>query len=49
MRKAGWNGSRKDWTRVADLRAVRYEGLKASVAWSEYKAWRDWLWAEKLA
>ena len=49
MRKAGWNGRSKDWTKVADLKATRYEGEKAAVDWDTFSAWRNWVRKAALA
>ena len=43
MRKAGWVGRSSEWRKVEDLRAVRYQGLKASAGWREWREWRDWV------
>jgi len=43
MRKAGWSGRTRDWSKVGDLRVTRYEGLKASVGYGEWRAWREWV------
>lgn len=48
MRKAGWTGSRRDWRGVADLKATRYQGDKASLDWDAYCEWRAWVRAEGL-
>ncbi|KAL8667736.1 MAG: hypothetical protein Q9168_007216 [Polycauliona sp. 1 TL-2023] len=43
MRKAGWTGRSRDWSVVADLKAVRYEGKGEGCRWSTYRDWRDWV------
>ena len=44
MRKAGWSGRSSEWTKVIDLKCIRYEGKKASVG---YQTWKDFhAWAE---
>lgn len=43
MRKAGWSGRTRDWSKVGDLRVTRYEGLKASVRYAEWRGWREWV------
>ncbi|KAL8650681.1 MAG: hypothetical protein Q9226_005037 [Calogaya cf. arnoldii] len=43
MRKAGWTGRSRDWSAVADLKAVRYEGKGEGCRWSKYRDWRDWV------
>ena len=43
MRKAGWSGRSAEWRKVDDLKAVRYQGVKASVGWREWRDWRDWV------
>lgn len=43
MRKAGWTGRSSEWKKVEGLRAVRYQGLKASVGWGVWREWRDWV------
>jgi AMMECR1 domain-containing protein len=42
MRKAGWSGSSKDWAKVG-VSATRYQGMKASVDYVEWRRWRDWV------
>jgi AMMECR1 domain-containing protein len=46
MRKAGWSGRSKDWTKVFDLKCIRYEGKKASLDYQAWKEWRDWVNAD---
>ncbi|KAL8977452.1 MAG: hypothetical protein Q9205_006749 [Flavoplaca limonia] len=43
MRKAGWTGRSRDWSAVADLKAVRYEGKGEGCRWSTYRDWREWV------
>ena len=43
MRKAGWNGRGGEWRKVADMHCVRYQGRKASVGYSTWRQWRDWI------
>ena len=46
MRKAGWNGSERNWEKTwKDGRGelVTYEGEKVGLAYSEWKEWRDWV------
>ncbi|KAL8996473.1 MAG: hypothetical protein Q9169_004023 [Polycauliona sp. 2 TL-2023] len=43
MRKAGWTGRSRDWSAVADLKAVRYEGKGEGCRWNVYRDWRDWV------
>jgi AMME syndrome candidate gene 1 protein len=31
------------WEEVADFRAVRYTGLKASASYGEWREWRSWV------
>ncbi|EMD68686.1 hypothetical protein COCSADRAFT_33564 [Bipolaris sorokiniana ND90Pr] len=40
MRKAGWGGRKSEW-RAVKIKVVRYQGKKVSLAWDEWKAWRD--------
>lgn len=42
MRKAGWVG-RKDRWRDVEVDTVRYQGKKESLAYPEYRNWRDWI------
>lgn len=46
VRKAGWVGSRGRWTDL-DLKVTRYRGKKCSMAYPEYKQWKDWMSASK--
>ncbi|ODA75963.1 hypothetical protein RJ55_08604 [Drechmeria coniospora] len=41
VRKAGWVGSRQRWKDL-DLKVTRYQGKKHSMAYPEYKKWKDW-------
>ena len=34
---------RLPWEEVADFRAVRYTGLKASASYGEWREWRSWV------
>ncbi|KAF1987600.1 hypothetical protein K402DRAFT_330232 [Aulographum hederae CBS 113979] len=43
MRKAGWSGRKEEWSKVADLNVVRYQGLKVDVDYKEWRDWRDWV------
>lgn len=43
MRKAGWNGKKDEWQKVADLQVVRYQGKRASLGYREWREWRDWV------
>ncbi len=46
MRKAGWNGSSRDWQKVwreGKGELVRYEGKAIALTYDEWKAWRDWV------
>jgi uncharacterized protein (TIGR00296 family) len=43
MRKAGWNGRKDEWRKVADLKVVRYQGRKASLGYPEWREFRDWV------
>lgn len=43
MRKAGWGGRSSEWRGVRDLSCVRYQGMKASLGYREFKEWRDWV------
>ncbi|KAI9823311.1 MAG: hypothetical protein M1832_002535 [Thelocarpon impressellum] len=43
MRKAGWNGRKDEWSKVGDLRVVRYQGSKATMPYQEWLAWRQWV------
>ena len=44
MRKAGWSGRSSEWSKVADMQCVRYQGKKAS---ADYWTWKDWkAWTE---
>jgi AMMECR1 domain-containing protein len=46
MRKAGWNGSSRDWQKVwrdGKGELVRYEGKAVGLNYDEWKAWRDWV------
>ncbi|KAK0625326.1 AMMECR1 domain-containing protein [Bombardia bombarda] len=42
MRKAGWMGRKDKWQEV-ELRVVRYQGLKESLEYGEYRRWREWV------
>lgn len=42
MRKAGWSGRREDWRKI-DLSVVRYQGLKVSLEYGEWRPWREWV------
>jgi len=48
MRKAGWSGSSRDWSRVwkeGKGELIRYEGAAVGL---DYEEWRDWrLWVER--
>lgn len=43
MRKAGWGGRSSEWRGVRDLSCVRYQGMKASLGYREWKEWRSWV------
>jgi len=43
MRKAGWGGRREKWSEVGDLKVVRFQGAAESVAWDEFRGWREWV------
>ncbi|KAI9834206.1 MAG: hypothetical protein M1819_003044 [Sarea resinae] len=47
MRKAGWSGRRDEWQKVADLKAVRYQGRRVGVDYADWKAWRAWVDSQK--
>lgn len=34
--------SSRPWDQVADFRAVKYQGLKASASFAEWQEWRNW-------
>jgi hypothetical protein len=41
---AGGNSSAaKPWDQVSEFRTIRYQGLKASADYAEWRAWRDWV------
>jgi len=44
MRKAGWGGRKSEWRSVG-VSVVRYQGMKVSLEWDEWKRWRDWVGA----
>jgi len=46
MRKAGYVGSKSRW-REMGIKVVRYQGKKVSCEYDEFKAWRDWVEAQK--
>jgi len=46
MRKAGWSGREEKW-RDIELKVVRYQGMKESVDYEEFRAWRDWATEKK--
>ncbi|KAL2014119.1 hypothetical protein VTN00DRAFT_1644 [Thermoascus crustaceus] len=37
------SGTGKPWEEVADFRAVKYRGLKASASYAEWQEWRKWV------
>ena len=41
MRKAGWNGRTSDWTKVKNLKVIRYQGSKASLSFEEWENFRS--------
>ena len=43
MRKAGWGGKKEDWTKVNDMVIVRYQGRRATLGYTSWKEWRDWV------
>lgn len=46
MRKAGWNGSSREWGKVwrdGKGEVVRYEGRQVGLGYEEWKGWRDWV------
>lgn len=43
MRKGGWNGRSSEWRGVRDLNVVRYQGMKASLDYTEFKEFRTWV------
>lgn len=43
MRKAAWKGRSGEWRHVKGMEVVRYEGKKASLGWTEWSAWRNWV------
>lgn len=43
MRKSGWSGRSGDWKKMADLKCVRYEGMKANLDYQQWKEWRSWV------
>lgn len=43
MRKAGWSGRSSEWRGVRDLSCVRYQGMKASLGYREWKEFRSWV------
>lgn len=46
MKKAGWSGREDKW-RDVELKVVRYQGMKESMEYEEFKAWRNWVDARK--
>ena len=36
-------GRSSEWRKVGDLRTVKYEGLKESVGFRQWRKWRDWV------
>ncbi|WPH04149.1 Hypothetical protein R9X50_00703500 [Acrodontium crateriforme] len=51
MRKAGWNGSTKDWEktwREGNGALVTYEGKQVGLLYEEYKSFRDWVTSEGI-
>ena len=43
MRKAGWTGRSSEWEKVADLKCIKYQGLKADIRYQVWRQWRDWV------
>ena len=43
VKKAGWRGKSSEWTKFKDLKAVRYEGKQASIDYTAWRQWRDWV------
>ncbi len=43
MRKAGWGGKKEDWAKVNDMVIVRYQGRRATLGYTSWKEWRDWV------
>lgn len=43
MRKAGWSGRREEWTKVADMSVVRYQGRKCTAEYEVWRGWREWV------
>lgn len=41
MRKAGWQGSLREWDAV-ELDVERYKGSKAKANYADWKKWHDW-------
>lgn len=42
MKKAGWSGRSNEWTKVKDLKVIRYQGKKVSLdydVWIDFKTW----------
>ncbi|KAF2000316.1 AMMECR1-domain-containing protein [Amniculicola lignicola CBS 123094] len=47
MRKAGWNGDKRDWKKV-ELNVIRYQGKQVKLEYPEWREWRDWVEAEEV-
>lgn len=37
----------KPWNDVADFKAIRYQGLKATASYAEWQEWRKWVKADE--
>lgn len=42
MRKAGWRGREDKWKEV-ELKVTRYQGMRETVDYEEFRAWREWV------
>lgn len=47
MRKSGWGGRRDKWREVSDMKVVRFQGMAESLAWDEFKQWKEWVKSTK--
>jgi AMME syndrome candidate gene 1 protein len=45
MRKSGWSGRKDDWKKIG-LDVIRYQGKAISLAYDDWKQWRDWASAQ---
>lgn len=46
MRKAGWSGRSSEWSKVDNLKVIRYQGKKTGLTYQDWSEFKDWCDAE---